>query len=394
MFNASYTGENIAAGNSTAYATICQWLNSSGHRSNMCNSMHGSLGTGHFSGTNCYGSYWVQDFGGVSPQPGIVSGSHWDSQSDPTFGALLYDPGAGGPPQRAVVVVDGICHDMTLEWGDDEVGAYAVAGLAPGSGCHAYWFLYNDSNGDRYAYPTTGSFLFGSGCGGQYTTDQAGADCEGGSQSCNDGDTRACYTGPVDTRNVGECVDGQQSCINGTYGPCEGQTLPATEECDGLDNDCNGVVDDPCDCTPSTEIACGSAEGECEEGVQTCLSNGTYGPCEGGVGPQPEICDGLDNDCDGVTDNACVEIDGSVAPDGQTPDSTLTDGGMTPDSASTSDASTADPDDPATYQTGCGCRQPAVVSPSGRPSSLWFISVIGMLAGLWLCVRRGLPRLR
>jgi hypothetical protein len=37
-------------------------------------------------------------------------------------------------------------------------------------------------------------------------------------------------------------------------------------------------------------------------GIRTCGAGGTFGPCEGQVLPAAEICDGLDNDCDSQTD--------------------------------------------------------------------------------------------
>jgi hypothetical protein len=78
---------------------------------------------------------------------------------------------------------------------------------------------------------------------------------------------------------------------------CSGSTLdacvPSPEVCDGVDNDCNGVVDD-------LRTPCGIAMGACQPGHLVCL--GTTSVCAGAVGPQPELCDGVDNDCDGLTD--------------------------------------------------------------------------------------------
>ena len=64
--------------------------------------------------------------------------------------------------------------------------------------------------------------------------------------ACSVGQTRPCYTGPQGTSGVGLCKPGTQSCASdGTWGTtCAGQVLPQTEVCNGMDDDCNGIVDD------------------------------------------------------------------------------------------------------------------------------------------------------
>jgi peptidoglycan/xylan/chitin deacetylase (PgdA/CDA1 family) len=62
---------------------------------------------------------------------------------------------------------------------------------------------------------------------------------------CQTGERRPCYGGPAGTAGVGACKEGTQSCVAGRWeGRCSGQVLPSAEICDGLDNDCNGQVDD------------------------------------------------------------------------------------------------------------------------------------------------------
>lgn len=62
-FGYSARAENIAAGNSTAERTFCQWKNSSGHNLNMLGAQHKTIGLGRSSGGGDYGVYWENIFG-------------------------------------------------------------------------------------------------------------------------------------------------------------------------------------------------------------------------------------------------------------------------------------------------------------------------------------------
>jgi hypothetical protein len=203
-------------------------------------------------------------------------------------------------------------------------------------------------------------------------------DCDGTVDegcACVTGATRSCGS------DVGECVAGTQSCIGGAWGSCTA-VVPATETCNGLDDDCDGdsdegllalacfvdgdadgfgvgvagprcadpmraafdgcpigttnlaspadcddarsavnpavlevcdglrdddcdgVVDDGCECTNGTSRSCGSDEGACVAGVQNCVT-GAWTGCPA-VGPTAETCNGVDDDCDAMTDEGLL----------------------------------------------------------------------------------------
>jgi len=117
---------------------------------------------------------------------------------------------------------------------------------------------------------------------------------------CKPGDVETCYSGPVETLNVGACKPGTHTCqeSTNTFGPCTEEVLPMPETCNGVDDDCNGVVDDGI-----ADIMCGI--GGCMAIVPGC-TNGMVGVCVPGQ-PSQELCDGIDNDCDQLTDETFPE---------------------------------------------------------------------------------------
>ena len=98
---------------------------------------------------------------------------------------------------------------------------------------------------------------------------------------------------------VSGCARTVDACIEGVENRCT--PLPPTgedETCDGEDNDCDGSVDED---APRPEVECG--RGACRAIGQSICENGIYvDECQPGAPLERDDCDGVDNDCDGLID--------------------------------------------------------------------------------------------
>jgi hypothetical protein len=158
---------------------------------------------------------------------------------------------------------------------------------------------------------------------------QADEDCDNKVDEgcdCTNGATRMCG------QMRGECRPGMSTCSEGKWSTtCAGEKGPAADGCDGRDNDCDGSTDE------NVLNACGGCDrltnapgAACSAGRNACRADGEY-ECQGmnatrcnatARASSTEVCNGQDDDCDGVNDNgvapnicggSCLdEIDGQV----------------------------------------------------------------------------------
>ena len=117
---------------------------------------------------------------------------------------------------------------------------------------------------------------------------------------CEIGAQRPCYHGPAATQNVGTCTAGVETCQGNGWSYCVGQVLPQMESCEanGLDDDCDGVVDETEDLdgdgfTVCDGDCCDDPNGHCAQ-VAALVNPGAYDVAG----------NNLDDDCDGEIDNA------------------------------------------------------------------------------------------
>ena len=132
------------------------------------------------------------------------------------------------------------------------------------------------------------------GCGQECEPAHATPTCEGG--TCR----FSCEAGFVDLD--GEATPGCECRADGA------------ERCNGQDDDCDGETDGEDELLEAGELGgpCGAPEvGECLPGAVTGCVDGVPS-CEGGQGPKGEICNGLDDNCNGAIDDGVTCTGGRV----------------------------------------------------------------------------------
>jgi hypothetical protein len=171
------------------------------------------------------------------------------------------DNGLGRAPEPGECPAEGVCID-----GADEIAMVCRVGvlscdLSAVAGYEAIETLCDGLDND---------------CDGQTDEDLVGGEC------------------PIENDH-GVCTGTWACAESGGGRECVGQ-VPSAEVCDGIDNNCDGETDEGL-IGDACEIE--NDWGKCE-GLTVCGDDGE--PMCGALVPGPDVCDAVDNNCDGQTD--------------------------------------------------------------------------------------------
>ncbi len=218
----------------------------------------------------------------IVPAPGCAGntvGSEnpdlWILLSAPANGTLFLSPQGTGDPGMAAYSYDATTNVYTLLGCDDDTGPGTMpllnlTGLTPGAPIYIQLWAYNAA--------TTINFYF---CASDCTTAVPyyyDNDADGFGDN-NQAPVLTCTPDPTWVLAAGDCDDNAATVYTG-----------AVEFCDGLDNDCNGTIDDACVGTVDTDADGYTSDVDCNDNDPAINPGAT------------EICDGIDNNCDGQID--------------------------------------------------------------------------------------------
>jgi hypothetical protein len=124
--------------------------------------------------------------------------------------------------------------------------------------------------------------------------------CDGSDNDCDTVVDNNLPLGPTcDGPDSDSCGEGNFICLGG-FTVCSDVTAGTAEICNGVDDDCDTVVDEGL-----VGTSCDGPDSDfCLEGISSCVAG--LWTCSDATGTDSEVCDGADNDCDTTIDEGCT----------------------------------------------------------------------------------------
>lgn len=127
--------------------------------------------------------------------------------------------------------------------------------------------------------------------------------CDGLDNDCNpgtaDGSADPLLGMACDGADTDLCLEGTNQCVSGAL-VCSDTTASTLDLCNGVDDDCDPASADGAE-DPQVGMACDGPDSDlCAEGTRLCAAGALT--CSDNTGNNLEVCNGIDDDCDFITD--------------------------------------------------------------------------------------------